>query len=31
MSAHSAVTAPGWSSLIEAMLDAVWLVDARTL
>ena len=31
MSAHSAITAPGWASLIEAMLDAVWLVDARML
>ncbi|MES1162288.1 MAG: PAS domain-containing protein, partial [Rhizobacter sp.] len=31
MSAHPAVTAPGWASLIEAMLDAVWLVDARSL
>ena len=31
MGAHSAVTAPGWASLIEAMLDAVWLVDARAL
>jgi len=31
MSAHPAITAPGWAHLIDAMLDAVWLVDARSL